>query len=115
MLTVEGERAEILYNLLSRMKATMGEWVAVVVTHWLERNGAGCPDVPLLQERVREDAQVWAGCAHQAELEAYLSASLGALEKSVLTTKAAKRMAALSYKSLSPEDRAAFIQWAGDQ
>ena len=115
MLTVEGERAEILYGFLDRSRAVMGEWVAVVVTHWLERNGAGCPDVPLLQEKVREDAQLWAGCAHQAELEAYLSAALGEMEKSVLTTKAAKRLAALSYKSLSPEDRLAFIQWAGNQ
>lgn len=115
MLTVEGERAEILFNLLNRMKATMGEWVAVVVTHWLERNGAGCPDVPLLQERVREDAQLWAGLAHQAELEAYASAAIGELEKTVVTQKAAKRLVALGYKSLSPSDRAAFIEWAGRQ
>ena len=115
MLTVEGERAEILYNLLNRMKATMGEWVAVVVTHWLERNGAGCPDVPLLQEKLRDDAQAWAGCAHQAELEAYLSAALGEMEKTVLTEKSAKRLAALSFKSLSPDRRAAFIEWAGKQ
>ena len=115
MLTAEGERAEILYDFLDRSKALMGQWAAVTAAHWLERNGAGCPDVPLLQEKVREDAQLWAGCAHQAELEAYLSAALGEMEKSVLTTKAAKRLAALSYKSLSPEDRAAFIEWAGNR
>lgn len=115
MLTTEGERAEILYGFLDRSRAVMGEWVAVVLTHWLERNGAGCPDVPLLQEKLRDDAQMWAGCAHQAELEAYLSAALGEMEKTVLTEKAAKRLVALSFKSLSPDHRAAFIVWAGKQ
>lgn len=109
------EHVDLVYRLLNTAKRNIGEWAAVAVTHWLENNGAGCPDVPLMQEKIRDDAALWAGCAHQAEMEAYLSACLTSLEKSVLTEKAAKRLAATAYKSLTPNDRLAFLQWAEKQ
>jgi hypothetical protein len=111
----EGEIAETVCKLLDSAKRHSGPWAAVAATHWLDRNGAGCPDVPLMAEKVREDAAFWASCAHQAELEAYAVASITALEKTVVTENAAKRLAATAYKTLTPESRLAFIKWAEKQ
>jgi len=114
-MQTDGEIAETVYRLLDSAKRHSGPWAAVAATHWLDRNGAGCPDVPLMAEKVRDDAAFWASCAHQAELEAYAVASISALEKTVITENAAKRLAALGYRSLTPDQRQAFIKWAEKQ
>lgn len=114
-MQTEGEAAEAVYSLLDTAKRVSGPWAAVTVTHWLERNGAGCPDVPLLAEKVRDDAAIWAACAHQAEMEAYLTAALSGLERSVITDRAARRMAALGYRTMAPDDRLKFIEWVEKQ
>ena len=81
------------------------------VTHWLEFHGAGSPDVPLMQERVRDDASVWSASASHAELETYVAAGIMALDRSALTERAAKRLTALGWKNMSAESQTAFKAW----
>lgn len=87
------------------------ELTITTVTHWLEHHGAGSPDVPLMQERVRDDAKLWVSSASQAELEIYLSAAVIELEKAPITAKAMKRLAAMAWKNMTAEDRAKFREW----
>ena len=68
-----------------------------------------------MQERVRDDANMWAMAASQAELEAYVAAAVIELEKSPITGKAAKRLAALGWKRMSAEDRGKFRDWIGTE
>lgn len=112
----EGAVVQTIYRLLNTARRNFGAWTpAVAATHWLEQNGAGFPEVALMQEHVRSDAAIWAGCSHEAELEAYLSASLEALGRTPITNSAAKRLAVLAYKSMDPEDQVRFIVWAEKQ
>lgn len=107
----DNERAGLMWSGLNDCKNLNGNLTISTVTHWLEFHGAGYPDVPFMQERVRDDAKLWASCSHQFELEAYLAASLVELEKSGLTDRAAKRLAALAFKSMSPETKLKFKEW----
>lgn len=109
------ERAEHLWRALNACLGLDRELTITTVTHWLEYHGAGSPDVPLMQERIRDDAKLWAASASQAELEAYTAAAVMELEKSPITGKAAKRLAALSWKRMSAEDRSRFRDWIGKQ
>lgn len=79
---------------------------------FLDQVGAGMPDVPLFQERVREDAKTWAECAHPAEIEAYLVAAIGAAQDSPLLNKQLKRLAALTFHRMDESDRDAFLKWS---
>lgn len=81
------------------------------VSHWIESRGSGVPDVPLLQEKIRSDALFWASGASQFELEAYLAASVMELERSPISVRAVKRLAALAWKNMGAEDRAKFKEW----
>lgn len=105
------DRAYLLWQGLNDCHALNDAVAITTVTHWLEYHGAGLPDVVLLSERVRDDAALWAASAHQTELEAYLAAALMALEKSPLTNRAAKRLAALGFKSMDIVSREAFREW----
>lgn len=104
-----------LYKTLTRAKRDVNEWAVATVSCWLEDNAAKYPQVTLMQERVREDADFWASLATPAELEAYLSASLRALNDTVIAERVQKRLAALAFKSMNPETRANFIAWAESQ
>lgn len=109
------DRAEHLWRALNACRGLDPALTITTVTHWLEHHGAGSPDVPLMQERVRDDAKSWALAASQAELEAYVAAAVIELEKAPITGKAAKRLAALGWKRMGAEDRAAFRDWIGKQ
>lgn len=109
------ERAEHLWRALSSCAGLDRDLTIATVTHWLEYHGAGMPEVPFMQERVREDAKLWASSAHQAELEAYVAAAVMELEASLITGKVAKRLAALAWKSMDAEDRSRFKDWIGKQ
>jgi hypothetical protein len=105
------ERASHLWRSLSACRELNADVTIATVTHWLEYHGAGSPDVPLMQERVRDDAKFWASCAQQFELEAYLAASLMELNRSPLSIRAAKRLAALAFKAMDAETQEQFKEW----
>lgn len=107
------ERAEHLWRALSACASLDRDITIATVTHWLEHHGAGSPDVPLMQERIRDDAKLWAAAATQAEMEAYVAAAVLEMERSAITNRAAKRLAALGFKSMTSEDRASFRNWVG--
>lgn len=85
--------------------------VAAICLCFLEENGAGYPDVPLFQEQTRANAKFWADTAHQAELEAYMVASIDALAVSSLTHKQIKRLAAMAFNRMDDETKTAFKEW----
>ena len=105
------DRAEHLWRALNACRGLDPELTITTVTHWLEHHGAGSPDVPLMQERVRDDAKLWAMAASQAELEAYVAAAVMELEDAPITGKAAKRLAALAWKRMDAEARVGFLKW----
>lgn len=88
---------------------------STVVTHWIEHHGAGVPDVPLMQDGIRDDAKLWAASAHQAELEVYLAACVMELERSPLTDRAIKRIAAWAFRAMDTETRHKFREWADNE
>lgn len=81
------------------------------VSHWLEHHGAGYPEVPFLPEKIRDDARFWSLCAVQHELEAYIAAAITALDRSELTDRQSKRLAAASWKQMTPTSKEAFREW----
>ena len=105
------ERAWHLWDALNACKLLNGDLTIATVTHWLEYHGVGYPDAPLMQERLRDDARFWSMCATQPELEAYLVACTVEMEKTPVTAKAMKRLAALAWERMKPEDRAKFRDW----
>ena len=105
------DRAGHLWRSLSACKELNPELTIATVLHWVEYHGAGFPDVPLVQEKVRDDAKLWSACATQPELEAYLAAALMELERSPLTVRGAKRLAALGVRNMDLTARAAFTTW----
>lgn len=109
--TEDEHRAAMLWRGLNACRGLDSELTIRTVTHWLEYHGAGSPDVPLMQERVRDDAKHWASSAQQAELEAYLAACVMILEKSPLTQRAAKRIAVVGFKAMDAETRERFKAW----
>ncbi len=109
------DRAEHLWRALNSCLGMNRDVTLATVTHWLEHHGAGFPDVPLMQEQIRADAKLWATSASQAELESYAAAAIMELEKSPITGKAAKRMTALGFKKMDPEQRIAFKNWVEGQ
>lgn len=105
------ELASLLWHGLNDC-AALDKIVAVgTASAWLEYHGAGVPDVPLMQEQVRRDAMFWADIAGPTELEAYAVASITALGTTPLTAKQIKRLAAMSWRRMSQQDRAAFKEW----
>lgn len=109
------DRAEHLWRALSACAGLDRELTVATVTHWLEYHGAGLPDVPLMQERLRDDARMWAASATQEELIAYVAAGVMELEKTPLTDRAAKRLAATGYGHMNAESRAGFMAWVEKQ
>ena len=104
--------ADVIWRQLNMHMADDRTITAATVTHWLEYHGAGSPDVPLMRERVRDDAQLWSTAASVPELEAYVAAGVIALEKNMgLTDNAAKRLAALGWQNMQPDSRARFKAW----
>jgi len=106
------ERAEHLWRALNACRGLDPELTITTVTHWLEHHGAGYPDVPLMQERVRDDAKTWAMSASQAELEAYVAAAIHELGSAPITGKAVKRLAAFGFQKMHSEDQEKFLFWA---
>lgn len=82
---------------------------------FLDQDGAGLPDVPLFDEKVRAEASLWSSLATQHELEAYVVAGIMELESAPMTSKALKRLAAFTFRRMSAQDRAAFLGWADKQ
>lgn len=109
------DRAEHLWRALNACAGLDKELTIRTVTHWLEHHGAGSPDVPLMQERIRDDAKLWVASASQAELEIYLAAAVIELERAPITVKAMKRLAALAWRNMPAEDRSKFRDWIGQE
>jgi hypothetical protein len=105
------ERAEALWLGLNDCAAIDRDTAISTVAHWLEYHGAGVPDVPLLQEKIRSDALFWAELATSEELEAYVVAGLTALTASALTSRQTRRMAAMAWRRMTPQERVAFKNW----
>ena len=105
------ERAGALWTGLNDCMAQDRGITMQTVTHWLEHHGAGFPDVPLMQERIREDASLWAASASQVELETYAAAAIMEMEKTPILNRAAKRLAALSYRAMNVVDQDKFKKW----
>lgn len=105
------DRVGHLWRALNACKELNADLTIATVTHWLEHHGAGYPDVAMSQERVRDDAKFWSISASQAELQAYLAASLVELERSPLTVRAAKRLAALGVNNLDAVALDGFKEW----
>jgi len=104
-------RAALLWSGLSDCRNLDHALTVATVTHWLEHHGAGLPDVPLMRERLRDDAKLWAVSASTEELEAYVAAAVVALEGAPITGKAAKRLAASAWRNMSAEDKHKFKEW----
>ena len=109
------ERAGYVWRALTAWLRVDRETTLATVTHWLEYHGAGLPDVPLMQDRVRDDAKIWAASASQFELEAYMAAAVMQLERSPLTDRASKRITAMGFKNMSAESCSKFKEWVGQQ
>ncbi len=102
---------ERIWRSLSKCAGIDVGGVMATVTHWLEYHSAGSPDVPLMRERVRDDANLWAMAASQEELEAYVSAAIMELGKSPITNKAAKRLSFLSVGHMDSDTKEKFKEW----
>lgn len=111
----DAERVEFLWRALGGCMRRDAKLTVTTLTHFLEEHGSGYPDVPLMQERVREDAKLWALSASTVELEAYIAAAILEMEISPLTDRAAKRMAALGFKVMNPETKEKFKGWVATQ
>lgn len=109
------DRADFLWRALSACKELKPEITIATVTHWLEHHGAGFPDTPLMQERIRSDAKFWAAAATQDELEAYVVAAVIEMERSLVTEKTLKRLAALAWKNMNIKSREGFRNWIGEK
>jgi hypothetical protein len=109
------QRAEFLWRGLSAALRRDRDLTMTTVSYWLNYHGAGGPLVPMDQERVRGDAQLWAAAATQPELEAYLAAAVLELEGSTVAPRAVKRLAALAWRHMGAEDRAKFREWIKNQ
>lgn len=83
------------------------------VTAWLEHHGAEMPEAPLMHERIRHDARMWADCATPHELEAYVVAGVSELGQTPLTEKQMKRLIANIWRRMPEDVRADFIKWTG--
>ena len=82
---------------------------------FLDQRSEGFPEVDwFYRDRPRQAAAMWAASAGQEELEAYLAAAVLEMEKSPITTKAVKRLAALSYRLMDATERGKFLEWAGN-
>lgn len=109
------ERAGLLWEGLNDCAALDKRIAVATVSHWLEHHGAGYPDVPLIEEKVRDDARFWASCAQQHELEAYVAAGIAEMENAPMTEKQLRRLLAVAYRRLSPEGRIAAKKWMDTQ
>lgn len=79
----------------------------------LDDLGAGSPSVPLLMDRVRDDAQFWAECATPIEVEAYTAAGLQAISRGAFCIAARKRLLIALWNSMTPADKRSFMSHAG--
>jgi hypothetical protein len=109
------ERVEFLWRALGACMRRDAKLTIATLTHFLEYHSAGYPDVPLMLERVRDDAKMWALAATTVEMEAYIAAAIMELEVSPLTDKAAKRIAVLAFKTMNAETRSKFKGWVATQ
>lgn len=105
------ERAYLLWHGLNDCAALDRTAAVSTVTAWLEHHGAGVPDVTLMQETMRRDALFWSELATPEELEAYAVAAITSLGNTPLTAKQVKRLAAMSWRRMNAQDRAAFKEW----
>ena len=110
IVVAEMALADLLVHSREDMRATC---VAAYV--FLDTYGSGAPDVPMIEERVRDDAKMWAACAQPHELEAYLVAAIMELDKSPLVDKQVKRLAATTFNRMDADDRERFLAWAKKQ
>jgi hypothetical protein len=75
----------------------------------LDDLGPPSPEYAFLLERIRADADFWAEFASPLALEAHLAAILRVLGKTAFGLPARKRLMVLFWNSLTPPERAAFV------
>lgn len=115
MQTDPTEAASLLWHGLNDCANLDRTTAIAAVSSWLDFHGAGCPDVPLLREKVRQDAIFWADLASPDELAAYFLASGATLRNTPLGQKQTKIILAEMFTRLSVDDRNAFMKWAEKQ
>lgn len=101
-------------DILARWDRDSAVWGAY---GWLLDNSAGYPVAALMQEESTSSAKWWADAASPVELECYLLAAATKLheQKSALHGKHIKRLIAVLYKNMSPDERVAFKAWMEKQ
>lgn len=107
--------AKLVWSRLSDCRDIDRRVTLDTVTHWLEYCAEISPDIPLMPERVQDDALLWASHSEARVLEVYLAAALMELERSAITTRAAKRLAAAAWRNMDVTTREAFKEWIGKQ
>lgn len=75
----------------------------------LDDLSAGVPEHVMAEGSWRRDALIWADCAHEAELVAYVVAGIEALGARPLGLRARKRLLVALFKALPEADRRAFL------
>lgn len=83
--------------------------------NWLTGTSAGLPYVPLMHETARDDARFWAETATPIELECYALAAADRLAGlgAMFGTKQIRRLSGALWRRMSPDEKAAFLAWAG--
>lgn len=103
--------AEQVWSCLNIYSREDRDMTVAMATAWLDQNGAGHPDVPLFQEKVRSDALFWAEVASPGELEAYVVAGIDRMKGTVFGGRQMKRLAGTVWRRMSPGERAEFMEW----
>jgi hypothetical protein len=89
-------------------RAALGECLAICLDHV----ASGEPPVHTLGN-LRDDASWWADCATPQELEAYAAAILRRITRATFAENARKRLLVALWDSLTPEQKAAFLNKHG--
>ena len=76
-----------------------------------EELGAGMPELGAYRGEIGNHAATWADCATPHELATYLAAGLAKVDRRAFARNTRKRLLVALWNSLTPEDRAAFIDF----
>lgn len=105
-------RRGLLLDRLAALLSVVGDFdraaVQELLCGWLDETGAGVPSPAF--GPLRDEAAFWADCAYPAEIEAFVAAGLRRIERRQFAEGARKRILAEMWKSLTPQDRVAFLR-----
>ena len=104
------EKLCIALENLAERGALQREVVVAVCCAAVEEYGAGSPERGDLFDRTKSDAEWWAECATQIELEVYLAAALRMITRRGFMRNAKLRVMAALWNSASPDDKQQFLE-----